>query len=372
MTPRAHLFAALCALALLRAPVVLAAPDAAPTAASPAQVTLRPQGYGWILADSKGMSLYTYLKDTPGGPSTCVGECAKTWKPLAAPDDATAFGEWTIVQRANNAHQWAFRGKPLYTSSRDVAPGDQNGDETFQQWFLAVKYVTTPQGFSIAKTAHGHLLVDQKRMTLYVSKADSANASKCADACARLWQPVEAWQLAATTEADWSILKRADGTRQWAYKGKPLYRYANDFGPTEISGDQVDGHSIVVLQPPPPNPPWITYHESDGGVVLADAAGKTLYALDLSRPPAFVIGFAKPMDAAHNWTPVTAAADAQPVGFWSIIKGQDGTPQWAYQNMPLYTNNRDKEPGDLNGVRRMDWYWRTIMKNGQTLPGSGI
>ena len=365
MAPRVLLFAALFAIAQ----PAIAASEASP----PAQVTLRAQGYGSMLADSKGMTLYTNAKDQVGGKSTCVAECAKTWPPLLAPDDAAAFGEWTLVPRANAARQWAFRGKPLYTYSRDVAPGDQNGDEMLQQWSVAVKYVATPPGFSISKTANGHLLVDQKRMTLYVSKADGENKSKCTDSCARVWPPVEAWQIAGgKIAADWSIVERGDGTRQWAYKGKPLYRYARDFGPNETAGDQLDGHAIVVLQPPPPNPPWVTSHESDGGEILADAAGKTLYALDLSRPPAFVIGFAKPMDAAHNWRPVEAAADAQPVGFWSITKREDGTRQWAYKDMPLFTNVRDKEPGDLNGVRRMDWYWRTIMKNGQSLPGSGL
>lgn len=367
MAARGNLFAALFALALLPATAVLAAAPA-----PPAQVTLRPQGYGWILADSKGMTLYTNVKDQVGGKSTCVAECAETWTPLIAPDDAKAFGEWSLVARANNARQWAFRGKPLHTYSHDVSPGDQTGDDMLQQWSVAVKYLATPPGFSVSKTANGHLLVDQKRMTLYVSKADGQNTSKCTDSCARVWQPVETGQIVAATEADWSVVERPDGTRQWAYKGKPLYRYARDFAPAEVTGDQVDGHSIVVLQPPPPNPPWVTSHQSDGGEILADAAGKALYALDLSRPPAFVIGFAKPKDAIHNWRPVVAAADAQPVGFWSIVKGEDGAPQWAYKNMPLYTNVRDKEPGDLNGVRRMDWYWRTIMKNGQSLPGSGL
>jgi len=356
------------ALALLHALPALAAPEAAP----PAQVTLRPQGFGWILADTKGMTLYTYVKDQVGGSPACTAECAKSWAPLVAPDDAKPLGAWTVVARANGARQWAFRGKPLYTYSRDVVPGDQNGDELLQQWSVAVRYIATPPGLSVLKTANGHLLADAKRMTLYVSKADSDNKSTCTGACARVWAPVEAWAIASSTDADWSIVERPDGTRQWAYKRRPLYRYARDFVPGEIAGDQVDGHSIVVLQPPPPNPAWVTYHESDGGEVLADAAGKTLYALDLSRPPAFVIGFAKPMDAEHNWRPVVAAADAQPIGLWSIVKRDDGTLQWAYKAMPLYTNVLDKEPGDLNGVRRMDWYWRTIMKNGQSLPGSGL
>jgi predicted lipoprotein with Yx(FWY)xxD motif len=34
---------------------------------------------------------------------------------------------------------------------------------------------------------------------------------------------------------------RDDGSRQWAYKGKPLYGYVADVTPGQASGDGVNG-----------------------------------------------------------------------------------------------------------------------------------
>lgn len=66
-------------------------------------------------------------------------------------------------------------------------------------------------------------------MTLYTFDKDAAGSGKsvCNGPCAGNWPP-----LAATMEAkaagDYSIILRDDGTRQWAYKGKPLYFWAKD------------------------------------------------------------------------------------------------------------------------------------------------
>ncbi len=361
------------ALLLALAALPLGSPAFAATeAAAPAEVSLQSHGYGWLLTDTKGMTLYTFSKDLPGKPPACVDACAKNWPALAAPADAKAVGEWSIAKRPDGSSQWMFQGKPLYTSARDTKPGEMNGDENQNQWFIATKYVATPPGYSVQKTEHGHLLIDAKRMTLYTSSADSDGKSKCTGACARTWKPAEAWQMAAAPDKDWTAIQRDDGTRQWAYKGKPLYRYSGDFAPTEIAGDKVDGHAAVILEPAPANPAWVQYHESDAGEVLADPSGKTLYAYDNSRGAAFVIGFSALQDTLSLYKPVVAEGDAKPDGYWSIADTDHAKRQWIYKGMPVFTNIRDKEPGDLNGVRRMDWLFRTLTKNGQSLAGSGL
>jgi predicted lipoprotein with Yx(FWY)xxD motif len=38
-----------------------------------------------------------------------------------------------------------------------------------------------------------------------------------------------------------TIVTRASGAHQWAYKGKPLYGYMFDGGPGSVSGDGEDG-----------------------------------------------------------------------------------------------------------------------------------
>ena len=63
--------------------------------------------------------------------------------------------------------------------------------------------------------------------TLFVSAADTATESKCQGDCAKDFPPV----LAATGSigfGDWSLVKRSDGSQQWAYQGKPLYTFAKE------------------------------------------------------------------------------------------------------------------------------------------------
>ncbi len=53
------------------------------------------------------------------------------------------------------------------------------------------------------------------------------------------------------------------------------------------------------------------------------------------------------------WPPVAAAADAKPVGLWTIVEQKNGSKQWAYDGYPLYTSVLDQQPGDsLGGSRR--------------------
>jgi predicted lipoprotein with Yx(FWY)xxD motif len=246
-----------------------------------------------------------------------------------------------------------------------------DGDEQLQQWSVAFKPIATPAGFGILKGPKGHLLVDSKRMTLYVSDADSPTHAACAGECARTWRPVEAWWLAVPSVADWTVIDRPDGTRQWAFRGRPLYRYASDFNPGEVGGGAVRGWHPVVLQPPPPIPAWITLQESDGGELYATAEGKTIYMHDLTRPRGFGIGFAREMESPETWDALLDGAADKPVGFFSIVTNAAGQRQWTYKGMLLYTHKLDREPGDLHGIRNFDRVWRTIMASGQTMPGTG-
>ena len=44
---------------------------------------------------------------------------------------------------------------------------------------------------------------------------------------------------------------------------------------------------------------------------------------------------------ATAWPPLVAPADAKPVGKWTVIKRDDGSPQWAWDGKPVYTFVRD-------------------------------
>jgi predicted lipoprotein with Yx(FWY)xxD motif len=90
---------------------------------------------GKVLTDAKGMTLYTYDKDTPGM-SNCTGECAEYWPPAKAEAGAKPVGDLTLIKRADGTMQWADGGKPLYTFVKDKQPGDVMGDNMKNIWHV--------------------------------------------------------------------------------------------------------------------------------------------------------------------------------------------------------------------------------------------
>ncbi|WBL82097.1 hypothetical protein I3J27_17320 [Bradyrhizobium xenonodulans] len=102
---------------------------------APAKVVLTKQGPK--LVDLKGMTLYTYERDTTGKTSNCNGKCAQSWVPLPATAEAKAIGDFTVINRDDGSKMWAYRYRPLYTSPADKAPGDANGNATTLQWRIA-------------------------------------------------------------------------------------------------------------------------------------------------------------------------------------------------------------------------------------------
>jgi predicted lipoprotein with Yx(FWY)xxD motif len=87
------------------------------------------------------------------------------------------------------------------------------------------------------RTADG-ALTDPAGMTLYTFDNDAAGGGKsaCNGACATNWPPLAAAD-GATPSGDYTIVTRDDGRKQWAYKGKPLYTFAQDKKPGDRAGD---------------------------------------------------------------------------------------------------------------------------------------
>jgi predicted lipoprotein with Yx(FWY)xxD motif len=115
-----------------------AAPPKKETPLFPAQVAHTSKGA--VLTDPHGMTLYTFDRDTSGNKSTCEGKCTERWKPLTAPDDAQAKGDFTVIIRSDGSKMWAYRYRPLYTSQYDKAPGDINGFDGANLWHIARPY----------------------------------------------------------------------------------------------------------------------------------------------------------------------------------------------------------------------------------------
>jgi predicted lipoprotein with Yx(FWY)xxD motif len=91
---------------------------------------------GKILVDAKGMTLYTWDRDTTPGKSGCNGNCATNWPPLLVSGDAKDSGSWTVIVRDDGAKQWAYKGKPLYYWKDDKKAGDVEGDNRNNVWHV--------------------------------------------------------------------------------------------------------------------------------------------------------------------------------------------------------------------------------------------
>ncbi|MEW6369454.1 MAG: hypothetical protein AB1584_00855 [Pseudomonadota bacterium] len=83
------------------------------------------------------------------------------------------------------------------------------------------------------------VLADAFGMTVYTFDKDTAGSGKsaCTGPCAKMWPPVPATD--DRIAAPYSVITREDGAKQLAYKGKPLYLYANDAKPGDRKGDKV-------------------------------------------------------------------------------------------------------------------------------------
>ena len=82
------------------------------------------------------------------------------------------------------------------------------------------------------------VLTGPNGMTLYTFDKDAAGSGKsvCNGPCASNWPPLMATETDKAS-GDYSIISRDDGKKQWALKGKPLYYWAKDSKPGDMTGD---------------------------------------------------------------------------------------------------------------------------------------
>ena len=94
------------------------------------------------------------------------------------------------------------------------------------------------------------VLTTPGRMTLYTFDNDVAGSGRsvCNPPCTGLFPPFLA-KKGAKASGDASIITRDDGTLQWAYKGKPLYRWVYDEKPGDKKGDGVN-HGVWHIAKP--------------------------------------------------------------------------------------------------------------------------
>jgi len=96
--------------------------------------------FGEILTDSEGRTLYYYSKDTKTT-SECLDGCREAWPiffannlTLDAGLNASDFG---TITRPDGPQQTTYMGWPLYYFASDINPGDTNGDQVNDIWYIA-------------------------------------------------------------------------------------------------------------------------------------------------------------------------------------------------------------------------------------------
>ncbi len=416
---------------------------------SPPGITIQPlgrdQGYGFggagaggrerlVLADASGLTLYTYAADTPGK-STCTSDCAKDWPPALAPAKPVLFGAWSVITRDDGTKQWAYQGKPLYTSSKDVDPGSWYGNSPAndgprrkngagvivgrepnylggggrrreglretplpEDWKIAdllpVTDVLLPVGFAIKEVqdAMGIVLVDYRNRTLYVFNGDpNKDGQSYSERANSPWVPAAAPQLSRSV-GDFGLILRNDGFRQWTYRGKGLYTYAPDMEESYADGMGVDKDFDVAAIYRFYTPANVrTTNTPSIGKILASAQGITLYrreahsvgqthGLRRSQPLKPAVGRdlgINPLcdgECRDHWHPFPAATN-QPAawGQWTVYTHPDGFRQLAYQGYALWTFDADKKPGDINGHDEyLDFQFSGLVTKDGELPGKPI
>jgi predicted lipoprotein with Yx(FWY)xxD motif len=100
------------------------------------------------------------------------------------------------------------------------------------------------------QTAKGVVLVDKNKMTLYTFDKDTDGRGTCVGGCAENWPPyADGVDIKPREPGPWSAVARDDGSKMWAYKGKPVYFFKNDKAPGDVNGDGVNGVWHVVHLP---------------------------------------------------------------------------------------------------------------------------
>lgn len=218
-------------------------------------------------------------------------------------------------------------------------------------------------------------LGDADGNTLFISDQDTVpGISHCTGACVELFPPVLALP-GLTEEGEWTLVNRKEG-RQWAYRGKPLYRFTRETRLNEVVDNILDEQfkdnlqeqlesrgkrpdKTNVLMPPPgwrvarfdvrvatPSDIEIRDIPAISGLGLVNKAGMTLYTVDGAIDDSELLC----PGCDNHWVPLAAAGLSTAVGPFKPVTRENGDRQWSYRDAPLFTWSGDHESGEVNGT----------------------
>ena len=338
--------------------------------------------YFWTrLGDASGSTLF--YSDAPKEIST------ENFTPLEAQEGSVDFDDWSIVSDGD-LNQWAYQSNLLFTWDLEEEEGlaatnfalyspGPDGEEPLQEntkgallppdgWQVA-RYkpnstANLPDGFDLQliDSGQGVVLTNFEGFSLYVA----SNGESCNSNCYGEWTPVAAPSLAVGSDR-FSIIERMDGSRQWAFKGQPLYRYEGDLQPGDAHGRDTNDEFKLALLTKNFTPTGVNVESRIGYGDIFTLNGKTLYFGSAFEKywggrnlrGSFEIAYFKGKrlggsacvsdNCLLTWKPFIAPSDSTASGFWEIITRHDGTKQWAYKGFALYTNLEDQAPGEMRG-----------------------
>jgi predicted lipoprotein with Yx(FWY)xxD motif len=97
----------------------------------------------------------------------------------------------------------------------------------------------TPAEISVFIEDGRYIFRTNDDLAIYTFARDKDGHPTCLGECAKTWPPVIA-PADAHRVGEWTAIKRSNVSRQWAYKGKPVYTYVRD-EPGKALGTGVDG-----------------------------------------------------------------------------------------------------------------------------------
>jgi predicted lipoprotein with Yx(FWY)xxD motif len=236
----------------------------------------------------------------------------------------------------------------------------------------------------------GEILVGPDGRTLYMFDSDTEGegASTCHGGCAEAWPPLNAEDdptAGGAVTAELGTFEREGGGTQVAADGWPLYYFASDEMPGDVSGQGVndvwwvlgpDGtpkraDSTPTATPQPGATVRVRTHP-DLGEILVGPDGNSLYMFD--RDTRGSGSSACRGDCASAWPPLTVEGDPTAGGAVTAELGtferEGGGTQVAAGGWPLYYFADDGAPGAANGQGAGDVWWVLGPGGGPKRPAS--
>lgn len=336
------------------------------------------------MVDANGNTLYRFVNDNALQNNFTADDFSNDgiW-PIFASNE-TSFpslynaDDFATIQ-VNGRDQLTYKGHPLYKFGQDAVKGDNFGVGFPQPGIWYVLNNTTADAQEAVNTIQlannetfGSILTNENGETLYFFANDAKATANCNGGCAETWPPFYVEEITwdeGLVGADFTTITRNDGTMQIAYKGYPLYLFANDVNPGDVNGDGAGNvwfvakpdYAIMVAQQ------QLIGRDQVGNLIEllqdgTEGTGNTRYLTDDRGNTLY--NFANDTQLTNNYT----AEDFSNNGAWPIYASENtaipsiynpadfqvitvfGQPQLTFKGWPLYHFGQDAAKGDTFGT----------------------